>query len=151
LVFEGGNNGSGSTTFTFSGLDPDWLYDVALYGDRNASQDGVERFTLNGADGAVNSSSTGIISDFITDMQTRPNAATGHVVRWSDIEPGADGTVTIDIDPEVTSPSNLAYLSGIRLEGTASAVIPEPSTFALAALGLLGLGWYGWRRRGRVA
>jgi MYXO-CTERM domain-containing protein len=29
----------------------------------------------------------------------------------------------------------------------AAAVIPEPSTFVLAALGLLGLGLIGWRRR----
>ncbi|NQT37735.1 MAG: PEP-CTERM sorting domain-containing protein, partial [Planctomycetes bacterium] len=28
-----------------------------------------------------------------------------------------------------------------------AAAVPEPSTFALAALGLLGLGWYGRRRR----
>ena len=28
-------------------------------------------------------------------------------------------------------------------------IIPEPSTFILAVLGLLGLGWYGWRQRRR--
>ncbi len=33
----------------------------------------------------------------------------------------------------------------------AGAAVPEPSTFALAALGLLGLGWYGRRRCGRAA
>jgi len=32
-------------------------YDLALYGHRSASQDGVERFTLNGADAARSSSS----------------------------------------------------------------------------------------------
>ena len=40
----------------------------------------------------------------------------------------------------------------LNLDGTAgvstlSAAIPEPSTFVLAALGLLGLGWVGRRRR----
>ena len=29
-----------------------------------------------------------------------------------------------------------------------TAAIPEPSTIAIWALGLLGLGWFGWRRRG---
>jgi hypothetical protein len=38
-------------------LNPAGLYDVAFYGNRNAGADGVERFTLGGADSAVNSSS----------------------------------------------------------------------------------------------
>ena len=33
---------------------------------------------------------------------------------------------------------------------TGSAQVPEPSTFALAALGLIGLGWFGRRRRTQV-
>ncbi|GAG13587.1 unnamed protein product, partial [marine sediment metagenome] len=125
LIYEGGGGGSGSTTFTFAGLDPDFMYDIALYGDRTAGADGVERFTLIGADGATNTSSTGIIDPFTTDMQTRPNATDGYVVRWSDIEAGDDGIITIDIDPEVTSANNIAYLSAVRLEGVGFSE-PEP-------------------------
>jgi len=40
-------------------------------------------------------------------------------------------------------------LNGFELRS--AAIIPEPSSFILAALGLLGLGWYGWRRRQRAA
>jgi len=43
-------------------------------------------------------------------------------------------------------------LDEISINGSApSAAVPEPSTFALAAVGLLGLGIFGRRRRKRVA
>ena len=105
-------------TITLTGLNPALLYDLALYGDRNTTADGVERFTLGGADAATNTSSTGIINAVTTDMETRPNAATGHVVRWTGINPGADGTITVLVDPGVTSTTNIAYLSALRLEAT---------------------------------
>jgi len=139
-----------SMTFTFAGLDPEWLYDVALYGDRNSPADGVERFTLIGADSAINSSSTGIIDALTTDMETRPNNTTGNVARWTDINPGADGIITIDIDPTVSSDINIAYISGVRLEGAAPErddIIPEPATMAMLGLAFAGLGGYVKRRK----
>ena len=130
-IFEGGNNGAGFTTFTLTGLNPNLLYDLAFYGDRNSSADGVERFILLGADAATNSSSTGIVDAVTTDMQTRPNAIAGNVVRWTAIDPGADGTIQVTVDPEVTSLSNIAYLSALRLEEA----VPEPSSLALLGIG----------------
>jgi hypothetical protein len=147
-MVEGGNNGSGATTLTFDGLNPDWRYDVALYGDRDANSDGIERFTLIGADEATNSSSSGIISDFITDLETRPNSTTGDVVRWTEVAPGMDGVFFIEIDPEVSSASNIAYISAVRFAGAAPAAVPEPSTIALWSLLGVGLGSYRrWRSR----
>jgi len=30
---------------------------------------------------------------------------------------------------------------------TGLAIVPEPTTFVLAFLGLLGMAWFGWRKR----
>ncbi|NQT40831.1 MAG: PEP-CTERM sorting domain-containing protein [Planctomycetes bacterium] len=45
---------------------------------------------------------------------------------------------------------NDAFLDNIVIEGLGAAAVPEPSTFVLSAFALLGLGWYG-RRRKRAA
>jgi len=123
---EGGNTGSGSTTFTFTGLQPSLLYDVAIYGERNAGNDGVEEFRIVGADWHANASSAGTqIDSFTTRMNTRPNNATGYVARWTNIDPGSDGTFSVEIDPEVTSASNVAYLTAMRLQTVPSVEVPE--------------------------
>jgi len=113
--YEGGTGGSGATTITLSGLNPDRVYDLALYGDRTFTADGVERFTLGGAESAVNSSSANIQSTFITDMETRPNAAAGNVVRWRGIKHGITGAMTVTVNPTVNGSTNFAYLSALRL------------------------------------
>jgi len=119
---------SGPTELIFTGMNPGLRYDIALYGDRSGlHSDGKERFTLKSTDEAVNRSSTGIISTFVTEMETRRNAAVGHVVRWSGIDPGADGSVGIKIDPSVSGSANRSYLSAIRV--AASTVDGVPVNF----------------------
>jgi ferric-dicitrate binding protein FerR (iron transport regulator) len=119
---------SGPTELIFTGMNPGLRYDIALYGDRSGlHSDGKERFTLKSADDASNHSSTGIVSNFVTEMETRRNAAAGHVVRWTGIDPGADGTVNIKIDPSVSGSVNRSYLSAIRV--TASTVDGVPVNF----------------------
>lgn len=111
--------------FVFQGMNPDLRYDIALYGDRSGLEsDGKERFTLKEAEGAENRSSTGIISPFVTEMETRPNASAGHVVRWTGIDPGADGEVAITVDPSVSGLDNHAYLSAFRLAVTTPDGLP---------------------------
>jgi len=123
---EGGNSGSGLTTFTFTGLQADLLYDVAIYGERNASQDGVEEFTIHSIDWAENASSTTTqLDSFTTRFNTRPNNTNGYVARWTNIDPGSDGTFSVDIDPEVTSLSNIAYLTAMRLQTATLVEVPE--------------------------
>jgi hypothetical protein len=131
------NRQNGLMTITLSGLDSTMLYDLAFYGDRNSGADGTEQFTLGGADSATNTSSTGISSTFVTLQETRPNSVTGHVIRWSNINPGLDGIITVEVDPREgtgTAASDIAYLSAMRLEA-----IPEPSTAALGLLGFMTL------------
>jgi hypothetical protein len=107
-------------TLTLKGLDPEMLYDIALYGDRDRPltfNDGVDRFTIGGVDSARNISSTGIIDNLTTELETLKNADVGHVVRWSRINPGPDGTITVKVDAGFYGKSvNIAYLSAMRLE-----------------------------------
>ena len=123
---EGGNSGSGSMSFNLTGLNPGTLYDITLYGDRNSSADGDEEFSIHGTDWHTNiSSSSTIIDTFTARMETRPNSVAGHVVRWTDINPGSDGAFSIEIDPEFTDTSNLAYLTALRLMTIARKPLPE--------------------------
>jgi hypothetical protein len=117
------NRQNGLMTITLSGLNPAMLYDLAFYGDRNSGADGTEQFTLGGADSATNTSSTGIASTFVTLQETRPNSTTGNIIRWSNINPGSDGIITVEVDPRAGTGSptlDIAYLSAMRLEAFAA-------------------------------
>ncbi|NQT40377.1 MAG: hypothetical protein HQ581_22980, partial [Planctomycetes bacterium] len=57
-----------------------------------------------------------------------------------------DGTFdTINL-PQLTTPALHWDLSNLQQTGEIGIAAPEPTSFALAILGLLGLAWFGWRR-----
>jgi len=126
-IVQGGNGVNGMMTITLTGLDSSKLYDVAFYGNRNLAGDYQEQFILGGADSAINSSSAGVIDPLTTNVETRNIAGTaGDVIRWSDIDPGADGTITVTMDPDILDLGyddegellygNVGYLNAMRLE-----------------------------------
>jgi hypothetical protein len=85
----------------------------------------------------------GATSDILTLLNT-PNAA--FIYFTSDDDNGNLGDIPI-VNPQFTFTENS---SGITVFGNFGLFpTPEPSTFALAALGGLGLAGYGWRRRRR--
>lgn len=103
----------------FTGLDPNLRYDLAMYGNRTPSR-GIapSRFSLIGAEAAVNRSTKGVIDRFATELDTRENGKTGHVVRWTEIAAGADGTILVEIATTHKGRNNMAYINAIRLVAT---------------------------------
>lgn len=77
------------------------------------------------------------------------------------VTPKESGLYTLLVTPDNPNDTlNLSFVLGQSTGGNANMLIsgvavsvapavPEPSTFALAALGLFGLGWFGWRRQRR--
>ncbi|MBW2401425.1 MAG: hypothetical protein JRG80_19585, partial [Deltaproteobacteria bacterium] len=90
---------------TLSGLDPSKLYTFATSASRaKANTDGapgyddrITIYTLNGGDASSNASTAGVtvISPTSVSFSTGNNHAAGYVARWTDIDPGADGTIVI--------------------------------------------------------
>ena len=68
------------------------------------------------------------------------------VSRTYDAIPAGDVTVLVGITKPGEGDPPL-YGTRLRIDNVALDAIPEPSTLLLAAVGLLSLVWYGWRRR----
>ena len=125
----GGSFTGGLFTITIDGLDTGFLYDIVTVSTAGPTAS-VETVTVVGAS---TSAPLGL---------TRAQTFGGLFHSFSDIAPTAGGTITI----EHTASNGNPISNGVLLT-TAEAVIPEPSTLVLAALGLLGL--LGFRRRRR--
>jgi hypothetical protein len=94
-----GDDPGWSLELVFSDLDPDVSYTFAATVHRNGGGDYAGRVTnwlLSGAEGATYASSAEAhkIDDFNVEFSTGDNTA-GLVARWTDIQPGADGSFTI--------------------------------------------------------
>jgi len=116
--------------FTITGLESGELYDIYLY-----TTEGPCDYTING----VTKTATG------GDAGGPPTWVEGqHYVLFEDVPGGADVLGTCS----VPSGGTWSTLAGMQIAKNASAetVIPEPSTFAIWALGLLGLAFVARRR-----
>jgi len=148
--------GATTLTLTLTGLNPLGTYDMAFFwsdGDNAAM-----RMIISDVDAATNASTLarvtvtttgGLTGDTSTYQQGVLGANANGVVRWTGISPGSDGDLRVSMDrPGSTSSVHAAIYSAFRLEGTA--VVPEPSTCAIALAGLACGGSVVFRRRKRA-
>jgi hypothetical protein len=84
---------------TFTGLDPAERYTFATSASRadGSYTNRNTRYSLSGADAATNTSTPGVnaISDLSVWFNTGDNHNEGYVARWTEIEPGTDGSFTV--------------------------------------------------------
>jgi hypothetical protein len=103
-----------SLELTFTGLNSSKIYDLAFFAHRNNyAWDRASLVAISGQDAFTNTSSVatdnpigGVIFSGPTDESTRLPADndSGYVARFSDINPGSDGTVVLTISFDGTSP-----------------------------------------------
>ncbi|HNP28806.1 MAG TPA: VCBS repeat-containing protein [Nitrospirales bacterium] len=149
-IFNGKVNGQGvisyiddvnnSLVLTFTGLTPSRMYDIAFFAHRDANGwDRASLVTLSGQDAFTNTSSVatdnpdtgtypgGVLFTGPTSPSTRLPADNdnGYVARFSNIDPGSDGTVvlTISFDGNVPNQYTGKYGSAVRLTESSSSSV----------------------------
>lgn len=87
----------GSIVVTFSNLDTNKKYTMAMYSSIGGFAQYSNRFVLGGADSATQASSSGatIVDNWTTEYDF-DNTTDGYIAKWTDIDPtGTDFTITI--------------------------------------------------------
>ena len=162
----GSSNPAGTTTYDFTGLPLGFLpvNSFLRIGDLDHGSGNTEKITISGTcvscgnPGAFLDLPFGVsesIFDFIPTLNEMPS-----VIRTDPIAPSSVyefiGSTVIANNPGIsfamTNNHALTSLTVVRADSFSNfsilaMPIPEPSTFALAALGLMGIGW---RRRNRA-
>ncbi len=142
-----------TAAMTLSGLDPLGRYSLTFYNSRGnvSGTSRLQNFQLTGADSFINNSSAGSTIDTIamtndhTIFDAWNNSVAGRVARYESIAPGADGTIVVNVWPTSEVANQYLYLVAMRLD--LDSQVPEPSTFVLLGMGLIGLLCYAWRKR----
>ena len=115
----------------FTGLDPNKEYEFATSVNRGRSDYTARwsKFTLSGHDSAVPTSTAGVQvnSPDSVSFCSGHNTANGHVARWTNIRPGADGSfkVRVEADGQYGHAAREGYaFDGILLRELESAPAP---------------------------
>jgi len=134
-----------------TGLDSSKEYTFATSATRcKSSYNRLSIFTLTGADAYTNASTPGTDNDTQTfsngtailgpnqvRFNTGDNYNEGYVARWTGIDPGSDGTITICVEADPASDDNGRKAYSFDVYKLVQ--IPEPATMSLLGLGALAL------------
>jgi len=128
-VFDGKVDCLGAVTYqtqdlvlSLTGLNPNLRYELVVYSDRDeaAYADRMHHSVLSDADGFRNASSEGTavgttsMADDTVTYCSGYNAAAGLVARFTDIDPGTNGQVTLTLDCDVGS-DHYTYANALML------------------------------------
>ncbi len=159
-----------TVNYAFTGLDPAEKYTFACSAARSKlNTEGAPGYpiriawvSISDADASTNSSTAGttdVNADGLTiGYNTGDNHSLGYVVRWTDIEPGADGDFSVSVthDPAAQDLFKAYACSVLLLEEQAATVIPPftPTVPSLSGWGygalllaVFGVGAFALRRR----
>ncbi len=120
-----GGNATGFS-LTFSGLDPNQLYDVEV----------VSSFNTSAYTDPANGLAYMAVGDSTVSYQWKAYAngyVAGEWLSWLQFKPAADGTI------KITSQAGVGSTAGVINAARLTTAVPEPATLLLVSLGLVGL------------
>lgn len=130
-----GTVGQGYVELLFTGLNPSKRYTVVVTGDRRGGSSYLSRttrFSISDVDGFTDASSAGIphTGTNWVEFSTGQNIA-GHVARFTDIRPGADGDILVTAGVGTLGDGQW-YLNSLKLVETSPAdgVVFDPAEFS---------------------
>ena len=124
------------------GLDPESEYRMRWYHYESRNNPGDSPVTVYRDD--PGDLANLLFTTIITGTEGDPDAA-----GFTDffVTPDANGQVSLVTGLAPTGGRSISYFNGLEVFEPVAAVVPEPSTFILAALGLVALAWCGCRRK----
>jgi hypothetical protein len=119
----------GPATITISGLNPNWVYDLSMFGTRNTTEVRITTYTVTDLNGT-----------HVTTLQTSGTdlGGTGYhgnvstIAGLDNLVPTAGGTLTLSISGSGANP-RFGYLGVLGIS------VPEPGSALMAGLGVIGL------------